>query len=258
MALQYARRHARLRAVKRRDKFQPVDERGEYLTGTALYKLVREIAGDTLVLAFSRGKDSIAMWLELRDYFNIIPYYGYMIPGGLSYERESLDYYEDFFGTKIHRFPHPIFWKNVNDLVFQPPERVSTIRTIDFPDYDYSTLVDVVASIHGLDKPYVAFGYRAADSPRRRLLVLREGPLGSNLRYFWPIWDWTIDMIEKRLKGAGVQLALDYELWGRTLTAIDYQYAAPIRDNLPDDWEKVKFWYPLIEAEVFRHEVVGR
>lgn len=245
--------------MKRRDKFQPVDGAGNYLTGPALYQIMREIAGDTLVLAFSRGKDSIAMWLELREYFNIIPYYCYTIPGGFSYEVESLEYYEDFFGCKIYRFLHPIFWKNLNDFVFQPPQRVRRILEFGISNYEYSDLVNGLAAMLGLDNPYVAFGYRVHDSPRRRLLVLREGPLGlTGYRYAWPIWDWDLEKIANKIKAAGVMLPRDYELFGWTLTATDFQYAHVIRDELPDDWEKMKFWYPLIEAEMFRHEQAGK
>lgn len=244
--------------MKRRDKFLPVDEAGEFLTGRPLYELAREIGGDTMVLAFSRGKDSIAVWLELRDYFEIIPYYCYMVPGGLSYERESLDYYENFFGAHIIRLVHPIFWKNMNDFVFQPPERVGRIRTLNYPNHEQADLARIVSDMHGLDGNYAAFGYRAADDPRRGILVRREGPLGrDNFRYFWPIWDWNVAQVSERVKAAGAELPLDYALWGRSITAIHYQYAAVMRDRLPDDWERLCFWYPLLEAEIFRYEGVG-
>jgi len=245
--------------MKRRDKFHPVDEKGEYLTGPALYEVLREAGGDTLLLSFSRGKDSLAMWLELRDYFTIVPYYCYMVPGGLSYERESLDYYEQFFGTKIYRLLHKQFWRNLNSMVFQPPERARRIVEFGVANYDYADLARGLATFCGLDNPYVAFGYRADDSPRRRLLVLREGPMGMEAyRYAWPIWDWNLERVATKIKQAGVKLPADYAFWGWTLTATDYQYTAPIRDNFPDDWEKLKFWYPLIEAEMFRHERVGK
>ena len=246
--------------MKRRDKYHPLDEAGEYLTGPALYEEARrQMGGDRLMLAFSRGKDSISTWLELRDYFEIIPYYCYMIPGGTSFERDSLDYYEQFFGTKIYRFLHPLFWRNLNSFHFQPPQRAATIIGCGVPDYDYEGLVDDLGAMLGIARPYVAFGYRADDSPRRRLLVLREGPMGStSYCYFWPIWDWNLERVANRLKAAGVKLPIDYQVFGWTLTATDYQYAHAIRDHFPEDWERMKFWYPLIEAEMFRHEVVTR
>jgi hypothetical protein len=245
--------------TKRRNKYLPVDKHGEFLTGPALYEEARRLAGDRLILAFSRGKDSIATWLELRDYFEIVPYYCYLVPGGLSYERESLAYYEDFFQTKIHRFLQPIFWHNLNGTLFQPPQRLGTIIGCGVPDYDYFDLVQGLGQWVGIERPFVAFGYRAEDSLRRRLLIEREGPLGSeNYRYFWPLWDWTLERVATRLKAAGVKLPVDYHVFGWTLTATDYQYSHALRDHFPEDWEKLKFWYPLIEAEMFRHEVVNR
>lgn len=243
--------------MKRRDKFIPTDEAGNFLSGQALYDVARDIGGDTLVLAFSRGKDSLAVWLELRDQFKIIPYYCYMVPGGLSYERDSLDYYEQFFGVHIIRFVHPIFWKNMNDFVFQTPERVKRIRTLNYPSYEQSDLARIVGETHGLEGNYTAFGYRAADDPRRGVLVNREGPLGyDNFRYFWPIWDWKVDQVSERVKDAGLRLPVDYDLWGRTNTAIHYQFSSIVRDELPEDWERLCFWYPLLEAEMFRYEQI--
>lgn len=245
--------------MKRRDKFLPLDDRGEYLTGPALYEKCREMGGDTLVLAFSRGKDSICMWLELREYFTIIPYYCYVVPGGLSFERDSLEYYEEFFGQHIARFVHPIFWKNMNDFVFQPPERVRMIRTLNYPNYTQAMLAQIVGGRRGLTDHYTAFGYRAADDMRRRTLVLREGPLGdTSFRYFWPIWDWNKERVAARIQGADVALSADYAFWGRTNTALDYEYSSVLRDSFPDDWATLCFWYPLLDAEMFRHEQVGR
>lgn len=244
--------------MKRRDKFHPVDGEGNYLSGPALYEICREIGGDALLLAFSRGKDSICAWLELREYFNIIPYYCYIVPGGLSYECESLDYYEDYFSRRIARFVHPIFWKNINDFVFQPPQRVRVIRTLDYPHHEQADIARLFGESLGLSGFYTAFGYRSADDIRRRILVEREGPLGLNaFRYFWPIWDWNKQRVTDTLIEHDVALPIDYEFWGRTNTALDYEYSSILRDTLPDDFDKLCFWYPLLEAEMFRHEQVG-
>lgn len=73
---------------------------GKPLAGLDLIKRVKEITGDTILLSFSGGKDSIAMWLYLREHFEIIPYFLYWVPG-LSFVEESMAYYEDFFDTEI-------------------------------------------------------------------------------------------------------------------------------------------------------------
>ena len=75
----------------------------------------------TVLLAFSRGKDSVAAWLLMREYFTeIVPYFMYRVPD-LSFEEDSLRYYEDYFGVKIMRLPHPSLWRMLRNNVFQSP-----------------------------------------------------------------------------------------------------------------------------------------
>ncbi len=96
-------------------------EDGSYLAGQDLLDFVKAERGDTLLLSFSRGKDSIAAWLYLRDHFTIVPYYLYLVPG-MSWEEESLTYYEEVFGQHIIRLPHPLFYKLLHDFVWQTPD----------------------------------------------------------------------------------------------------------------------------------------
>ena len=44
-------------------------------------QLRAQLAGETVILAFSRGKDSLAAWLALREAgVNVVPYHMYLIP----------------------------------------------------------------------------------------------------------------------------------------------------------------------------------
>jgi len=67
---------------------------------------------DTVVPAFSCGKDSVAAWLALRaaGFTRIIPMYRYLIPD-LGFIERSLAYYENFFGTPIYRVAHPSLFR---------------------------------------------------------------------------------------------------------------------------------------------------
>lgn len=63
-------------------------------------ELVRKVKSevDDLILYFSCGKDSIAMWLYLQDKgFNIHPVFLYTVPG-LRSDNENIAYYENYFG----------------------------------------------------------------------------------------------------------------------------------------------------------------
>ena len=52
-----------------------------YQSGSDVISEIRQ-QSDTIFLAFSCGKDSIATWLECRKHFTrVIPFYMYLVPG---------------------------------------------------------------------------------------------------------------------------------------------------------------------------------
>lgn len=233
------------------------DADGNALSGDALANCVREIAGDRLLLSFSMGKDSLATWLWLRERFNIIPYFLYWVPG-LQFVEESLDYYEQFFGQHIIRLPHPLLYKLLRSFAYQPPERVGRLDSLRLVDYDFAFLDEILASEQQLGPDYFcAVGMRAADNLQRLRLIQQMGALGNiKRRYYFAIWDWKLEQVADLIMQSGVALPPDYAYWGRTLAAYDYQYLAPIRQHYPQDFERIRFWFPLIDAEMFRYESI--
>ena len=79
-------------------------------TGAALIRQYRQTHGDTTILAFSCGKDSISTALAVRDSLSIVPVHYYIVPD-LPMVEESLDYYErHLFKRRIIRFPDQRFY----------------------------------------------------------------------------------------------------------------------------------------------------
>jgi hypothetical protein len=211
---------------------------------------------DDLILYFSCGKDSIAMWLWLKQFdFNIHPVFLYMVPD-LRSDQENLAYYEHFFGQRIMRFPHPLFYKMLNDLVYQPPERCAQILAFDLPYFDFGDLDQVIANGYLGGRPYyAAMGMRINDNLDRRMMMYKNGVLGSKgRRFYYPIWDWPMAQLGEVINNSGVKLPRAYEFSGRTVAAIDYYYMKPFRDAYPDDFLKILEWFPLLEAEFYRYE----
>jgi len=230
---------------KQRPELMPSDE------------LVRKVKSevDDLILYFSCGKDSIAMWLYLQDKgFNIHPVFLYTVPG-LRSDNENIAYYENYFGQHITRLPHPLFYQMLNDLVYQPPERCAQILAWRLPEYRFADIDAVVAYDLNLPSYYSAMGMRMADNLDRRMMMYQNGVLGSKTRkFYYAIWDWTVDQVGEIINKHNCKLPKAYQYSGRTLAAIDYYYIKPFRDHYPDDYEKVLFWFPLLEAEFYRYE----
>ena len=236
-----------------------LDDSGEFLTGQGLIDRVKEIAGDTILLSFSCGKDSLAAWIYLREHFNIIPYHLWWIPD-MAYVNASLDYYENYFGQHIYRMAHPMFYNMLGSYAFQPPERIAVIDGLELPRFDLADVDDVLCAYLGLRPDmFCAMGMRMGDNLLRRTLMQQQGILGfKRRRYYYPIWDWNVNQVSEIIRRHGVKLAPEYGVIGRTIGSFQYQELADLRRAFPADFEKLKIWFPLIDLEFFRYEQVGQ
>lgn len=224
------------------------------LTGAQTIAAVRAKQAETL-LAFSTGKDAIAAWLAIRDHFDAVhPYYLYLVPG-LEFVEESLAYYEQFFGQRIVRLPHPSLHRWLNSYTFQPPERCAVINQAGLPMHTYADIRKVMIEDHGLQPDMlVADGVRAADSPMRRIAIKRHGPISHAQGRYHPIWDWRKADLVECFRRTGVRLPVDYALFGRSFDGLDLRFILPLKRHRPADYQRLLDWFPLAELEVYRWE----
>lgn len=212
---------------------------------------------DTAILAFSTGKDSIGAWLQMRKHFKrIIPYYCYSVPG-LEFVENSLKYYEDFFGCHIYRLPHRSLYRWLRGMVYQTPDRVTKIESLDLPGEEYNDgfIGELIRDLCELPAgAYVGTGVRMADSPMRRVGLKTHGCVNHNQKRFYPVYDWNKETLLKEIDAAGVKLPVDYKLFGRTFDGIDYRFLKPIKDNFPADYQRILEWFPLADADIWRRE----
>jgi 3'-phosphoadenosine 5'-phosphosulfate sulfotransferase (PAPS reductase)/FAD synthetase len=219
---------------------------------------ISELTGGRCIISFSRGKDSIAAWLACREQFDkITAYYLQQVPGQLlDIERESLDYYKEWFGCEIKTMLHPGVWSMLTKYqVLQPPDRVEWLCTYPVVQYKYED----VYSWARCDNPgaYVGVGVRSADSPLRMISIRKHGPVKHKVLQFFPIYDWRSDDIERSISDAGIKLPADYHLFGRSLDGFDFRFMAPLKQHYPQDYEVVQHWFPFVGADLVRHELYG-
>jgi len=227
---------------------------GEVLNRQDTIKYMKDDLGvDTILLSFSAGKDSVALWLELMDHFEIIPFYLYRIPD-ISFVEETLDYYERWFDQEIVRLPHPTFYRMLANFSYQTPERVAKIRAMNLHVFDYDDINEILGRVYELPDPWCATGIRAPDNMMRRTAIKQRGSINAKRRYFYPIWDMYMDELVELLKRHQIKLSVDYELFGRSYDGMDYRFLKPIHDHYPADWERILEWFPLAEMELLRYE----
>ena len=226
---------------------------------------IAAITGGRCLLAFSRGKDSIAAWLELRAsglFPEIVPFHLNLVPS-MRFIEDSLDYFEDWFQTRIIRLPHISFYRMLGNCVMQPPERIREITRLGLDQctrFTYDHVRRWLAEDLGWDEAttWTANGVRAADSPRRRIHIVKGQARNFSSKQFYPVFDMRKADVMAVLERHGVNLPKDYEMFGRSFDGIDYRFTGPLRKHLPDDFERLRFWFPLVEIDFLLHGNDGK
>lgn len=223
-----------------------------------LCKVMARLNKGVCVLGFSGGKDALAAWLYLRNYFHtIIPFHATLIPG-IKYIERSLAYYEEVMQTKIERVMCGYFFKSQMFGVFQPYEALEVVDDCDLFHWEGSTykspLGHLVAEKYGLpDTHWPAFGFSMYDSLDRIKWVRNTKGKHDKYRCWYPCWNWKPTQVKDYLKQHDISLSEDYLLCNRSLDHIPHFYhLEKIRELYPEDYETIKFWYPFVEAREAR------
>lgn len=230
---------------------------GMPLPSDQLMSVARSIAGNKILLAFS-GRDSLAMWLYLRDAgFEIIPYFCYTVPG-LSYDAEMMAYYETQFNTHIIRLPHPRTYELFHARAYLPAHVCAMIGRCGFGRFTFADIEGYLAGQFGLGDDYLcAVGIKAADNLMRLRMIRQMGPIGLKRRhYYFSIWDWKPADVREAIRSKGLLLSRSYLYFGSTGDGIDYKFLVFLRDNLPEDYRRVLDVFPMADIEIYRHEGV--
>ena len=222
---------------------------------------------DKVLLSFSRGKDSIATYLHLLEYWDkdsILLYYYYLAPD-IPFVERSLDYYERVFDTQILRLPSPAFLNGVNSFYLQTPNEMEYIRGDFGKDgldlwYDGDLqkcniiLADLAREHFGLPQDcLVAVGNRADDNLQRGGVIRKHGPIIRKQRKFYPIYDFSIKDTMGIIRKHGIKLPIDYKIWGRSFDGLDFRFVNPLKKHLPQSYKHLKEWWPMLDANCARY-----
>ena len=126
------------------------------------------------------------------------------------------------------------------------------------PSPKYAQLWSLIKDDLGLPQDtWVADGVRAADSIVRRASFVRHGVIKPSSHKVSPIADWLKGEVMECIERRGVELPVDYGLFGRSFDGLDYRFVKPLRDKRPDDYARLLEIYPLVELDIRRHEHYG-
>ena len=223
------------------------------MTGEELSEYVSKRNSGVCLLAFSRGKDSIGTWIQVRRFFTrIIPFHCWLVPD-MEFEEKSLAYYRQVLGCDILSVPHPAVSRFLANQVFTDPRDCG--RFDDLTQHTYQDVYAHVAKAAGVSPlTLCAVGVRSADSIHRRKAIMRTGGINDGKGEFYPCHDWNADRLDSEIRDAGIKLPVDYNLWGRSFDGLDARFTIGLRREFPNDYAKLRALYPLAYADECRHK----
>jgi len=216
---------------------------------------ISSISDSTCFLGFSRGKDSIAAWITLKRFFKkIIPFHCASLPN-LSFVNKSLNYFEKYFQTKIHRFIDGEVLKGISNLWFQAIENEDMIDELDFPKVDKHLLVNYLRERYKLPNAWCAYGINMSDSIDRRIYVNKYQGRIENHKSFYPCFEFKKNDIMKIIIDSKIILPDDYKYANRTIAGMfSFRGLENIMNKNPEDFDRIETAFPFIKVIIARNK----
>lgn len=209
-----------------------------------------------VTVAVSGGKDSVAALALCKQHFAVVrAYFMFTVPG-LSFQERYLGYLERKFEVDIWRVPH---W--MLSLMFRSgagrhlTEASLGVRKTRARHHDAW-----MREKYGVG--WIATGEKYSDSLERNTQMVKCDGVNEQRQRLWPIAWWTHHDVQAYLTRLGVMFPPDYRLrlddkrngsFGSLLRPAEL---IPIRDNYPEDYQKILRQFPLAEAMLKRWEMM--
>jgi hypothetical protein len=185
-----------------------------------------------------------------------IPIYFYCVPG-LKFIENNLKMYEDHFGLKIVRLPHPMFYDYVNHYDWQPYDKAVTLTQNAYIRLSFEKSIHCYFNAMQIkDVEYDCNCMKMADSLNRRLLLSKKPDIDEEKKIIYLTKYLTNKDCFDYMKENSIPLTDDYRIWGRSWDGLKYDYMMGVKKYYPEDYEQIKEYFPLIDAEILRYKLV--
>ena len=217
---------------------------------TVLYDPIKTQAKvtDSVIVAFSGGKESIVtLDLCFRYFKNVKPFFMYICPD-LSFQERTLEWYEKRYQTEIIRVPHMDVSEFFHYGSFRKPDYTFPIVSIN-DIYKWVRLET--------DTWWIAAGERIDDSIVRRAMMKKSGSIDVQRGRFYPVSAWKKREIMDYIKFHNLYLSIDSRKLGFSFCSLWGKELSMLKQYFPDDYQKILRLYPFAAAGVKRFEEYG-
>jgi len=207
-------------------------------------------------IGFSTGKDSVVgLDMLIKAGIEPLPIFFYQVPN-IQFINDNLKMYEDYFKVKIARMPHPILADYINHQDWQPLDKVATmgINSVGKITFKHFTKLYLIAN-NIKDVEYDCACIKMADSINRRLLLSKLPDIDTKEKRIYLTKYFTKTEIFDYIKKNNIPLTKDYDYFGISWDGLAYHFSCGVKKFYPQDYEHIKEYFPLIDAEILRYKL---
>lgn len=219
--------------------------------GTELFDPVKTMSRvtDSVIVDFSTGKESIAtLDLCFRYFKRVQPYYLYTVPN-LEFQEKVLRWYENKYECDIIRLPAECVSEYFRYGCYRIPD-------MTFPVVSEKDIMNYIRIQTGIW--WCATGERIDDSIQRRAMIKHSGTISDVNGRMFPVATWNKREILEYIKFHKLKIGRDSQIMGHSARVLQAADLLAIRENFPEDYEKIIHIYPLADSGIKRLEEYGK
>lgn len=217
----------------------------------SVVKAAKEFGIESVIVAYSSGKDSLAtLDLCVKNFKRVVPYFMYLIKG-LDFQEVHLKYIEAKYATNIIRVPD---WRLCR-IMRNGVARHITPSMDSMPSVKWSDVENYIRNKTGLH--WIASGETQFESlARRGMIQSSKNGIDIPRGHIYPVGYWKRQEIESYLSFHEIIIPCEYRVMTseRSFGGILMDEMHDIRKHYPEDYKKIKKLFPLADTQAIRYE----
>lgn len=198
---------------------------------------------DEVIVSYSGGKDSLVL-LDLctKVFSKVHAFYMYIVKD-ISFQMRMLDYAEKKYKIEIKYYPHWLLSRWYKNNTYRLPDS----NTFDIKNLNINDIEQTARNYFNTDM--VLTGIKQADSIDRRIYLrtLKLSAINEKGQKAHPLSFWNKGMVMSYIKRFKLPTPENFGLNSFDIELVPNKII-PIKNKYPEDYEKIKQQFPLIDS----------
>lgn len=215
--------------------------------------MLEVVDSSAVIVALSGGKDSLVtldLCVKKFGAGRVKAFHMYLVKG-LECVEQGLRRCESRYKIEVTFVPHWMLGLAYKNATYMPHRR----RADGWRD---TKLGDIEMMVRAqLGPHWIAYGHRMNDSIERVGMLSKNGGVERSSLRVYPLRSWNEAAVVSYLRAKKIQLPPKLTVLKRSMTGVSFQedVLIAIREQFPEDFEKIVEKFPYLPAKLARHEI---